>query len=683
MTADNCDNRQYHPRPDFHRGSVEGRDWLDLDGIWEFRFDVDDVGRKQQWHRPEIEFDRHIRVPFPWESHAAWGTEAAAGVDDYASTQVLLEPRGSQGAGAVQPRRHTIGWYRRSFTVPDDWRAGRVVLHVGAADWEIEVWVNGQALGQMESGYLPVEFDLTDALCDGENLLVCRVHDPQYVEDRPLGKQHRWYTTCSGIWQPVWLEPLPETHVQNIRLTPDLGNKSVGVEATCKMSADTTQMVVGISDEQGRQVGQQVLELQEEGRFSGWVQLGDDAVTWSPACPHLYDVTVTLRNGDVDIDTVYSYFGLREIGVAPIVADGPHYVTVNGRSVYLKGTLDQSFNPWGVYTYPSDEALRRHLEQAIEAGFNFLRVHVKLETPRYLYWADRLGLLLQCDLPNFGYDGWSEAALDRHERLLHGALARDYNHPSIISWCLFNETWGLGGDDYRDDSERQKWVERMWRLAKQTDPTRLIEDNSACLYDHVVTDLNSWHFYLNDYEEASSHIANVVANTRPGSSFNFVSGREQNNQPLLNSEYGGISCQMGDKDVSWCFKFLTDLLRQHPEICGYVYTELHDIEWERNGVYNYDGSRKQFGYNVAEFQSEPYFAFDGPPAETVSPASQLRLPVFTVCETLDEIALPDVEVRLNGTDTVGCQLTGLPSGRIEWAELGTPVHHRKCLSPEL
>ncbi|NLJ36834.1 MAG: hypothetical protein GX358_11475 [candidate division WS1 bacterium] len=673
MTADKCDQQQYHPRPDFHRGLIEGQDWLSLDGTWEFRFDPDDVGKEQQWHRSKTEFDRRIRVPFPWESHAAWGTEAAADCDDYMSSQVLLEPDDQQSASSEQPRRQTIGWYRRCFTVPPQWRGRRVVMHVGAADWEIEVWVNGQSLGEVESGYLPVEFDLTDTLVEGENQLTCRVHDPQDVQDRPLGKQHQWYTTCSGIWQPVWLEPRHEKHISSLYLTPDFHNKSVVVDAANVHSLPDAQLEVTVCDQQGQEVARQILEPQEEGRFRGQLRLGNDAVAWSPDCPHLYDVTATLRAGDGVVDTVHSYFGLREVGVGPVCEGGPNYVTVNGKPVYLKGALDQSFNPWGVYTYLSDSELHRHLQQALEAGFNFVRVHVKLENPRYLYWADRLGILLQCDLPNAGYDGWSEAAQRRHEALLRGAIARDYNHPSIISWCVFNETWGLGGDSYRDKPQRQEWVAQMWRLARQLDASRLIEDNSPCLYDHVVTDLNSWHFYLNDYEQASEHIATVVKKTWPGSEFNFVPGYTQDDQPLLNSEYGGISARMGDKDVSWCFKFLTDLLRQHPQICGYIYTELHDIEWERNGIYNYDGSSKEFGYAPADMQADPYFAFDGPPAEIVKPAAELRLPVFIARQSSDSGDPPHVEISLSGIDSLGCTLADLPAGRIEWEPAGEGV----------
>jgi len=208
-------------------------------------------------------------------------------------------------------------------------------------------------------------------------------------------------------------------------------------------------------------------------------------------------------------------------------------------------------------------------------------------------------------------------------------IARDGGHPSIIAWCLFNETWGLGGEAFRAEMGRQEWVERMVRLARTLDPTRPIEDNSPCLYDHVTTDINSWHFYLNDYHQAKEHIRHVVESTRPGSPFNYVPGRFQGREPLLNSEYGGISAGMGDRDVSWCFHFLTNELRRHDKVCGYVYTELQDIEWERNGLLNYDRTPKELGYDPREINRADFLALDGPPCRTLRPGESVSIPAVS------------------------------------------------------
>ena len=250
-------------------------------------------------------------------------------------------------------------------------------------------------------------------------------------------------------------------------------------------------------------------------------------------------------------------------------------------------------------------------------------------------------------------------------------MARDFNHPCIFAWVLFNETWGLGFKQYAQSPDRHEWVKRMFRLAQDLDPSRPIEDNSVCSYDHVLTDINSWHFYLNDYEQAKEHVAKVVAETYPGSTFNYVGGNQQGDEPLMNSEYGGISARMGDMDVSWCFKFLTDLLRRQEKVCGYVYTELQDIEWEYNGVLNYDRTRKEFGYNVQDLQGPVYLGVDGPPAQTLAPGAEFapRLFVNRVGYTG---ALPKLAVRYVLTDSLGQSRT-LREDSIAWPASGDPV----------
>ena len=224
---------------------------------------------------------------------------------------------------------------------------------------------------------------------------------------------------------------------------------------------------------------------------------------------------------------------------------------------------------------------------------------------------------------------------------MRGVIERDRNHPAIIAWCLFNETWGLGsgrdyGQDYVQNPDTQQWVLSMWHEVKERiDPTRLVEDNSADKRDHVKTDLNSWHFYIDDYERARAHIDEVVENTQPGSPFNYVQGYEQDTAPLINSEYGAVSAGGGDRDISWGFRYLTTQLRRHEKIQGYIYTELSDIEFEHNGFYNYDRSPKEFGYDafapgmtVADLQGADFVGFDAPPVIVAEPNSTVSVPVF-------------------------------------------------------
>ena len=637
--------RPEYPRPDFQRGTSEGIDWICLNGTWEFAFDPDDTGEQNQWFDPgkhpskntaESPWTLQIQVPYPWESLAAWGDEEQSDNATYLSKNAYLNPEevtcgglDREGNYRDEPR-HTIGWYRKTVSIPENWGDKRVILKFGAVDWETTVWVNGQMIGKHNNGYLPFDLDITDALTPGEPArIVVRAYDAQDHGEQLAGKQIGWYVRTSGIWQSVYLEPRNETHIAQCHITPDIDNAS----ATFAVKVDGNLENTGVGNRSSL-----LLRWTCDG-LGGTVEVsGSDThwtVTippeqlrlWDVDTPHLYDVTLELLTDNTVTDRIYTYFGMRKVSIAKAPGGDYQYIYLNNRPIYLLGALNQSFNPEGVYTFLTDEAIRRDIERAKEFGFNFLRLHIKVDEPRLYYWADKLGLLFMCDIPNFG--DYTEKAKAHFVETLHGNIARDYNHPSIISWCNFNETWGLGGREYKDMHERQEWVREMYHLAKSLDATRLIEDNSPCLYDHVETDINSWHFYINDYEQAKEHIANVVEETYLGSAFNYAGGNVQSDAPLINSEYGGISAGAGDKDVSWCFKYLTNELRLHPKICGYVYTELQDIEWEHNGFMNYDRSVKAFGYDYLDINTLDFIAIDYPPGTTVTPGEKIKADIYT------------------------------------------------------
>jgi hypothetical protein len=272
-------------------------------------------------------------------------------------------------------------------------------------------------------------------------------------------------------------------------------------------------------------------------------------------------------------------------------------------------------------------------------------------------------MLLMADMPNFGEGGDTGLGRQRFEAMMREAITRDFNHPSIFAWCLFNETWGFGGQmsflnqllapvpalvpsdgtTIAETARRsalpgelsrpQDWVQDMWELAKQLDSTRLVEDMSVCHWDHLEyylhcdTDINSWHFYISDYEKAKEHIRNIVTSTFVGSTFNYVPGFQHKGQPLINSEYGGVGALDGDRDVSWSFKFLTNELRRYPQIAAYIYTELHDVEWEYNGFLNYDRTPKEFGYDPRVINESNTLPIDSPPVQHVKPGSEIQLEV--------------------------------------------------------
>ena len=678
--------RPEYPRPDFQRGTSEGIDWICLNGTWEFAFDPDDIGEQNQWfalgehpstNTTDSPWTLQIQVPYPWESLAAWGDEEQADNATYLSKNAYLNPEevtcgglDREGNYRDEPR-HTIGWYRKTVSIPENWADKRVILKFGAVDWEATVWVNGQIIGTHDNGYLPFEFDITDALTPGEPaLIIVRAYDAQDHGEQLAGKQIGWYVRTSGIWQSVYLEPRNETYIAQCHITPDIDNAS----ATFAVKIDGNLENTGVGNRPNHIQKPLLLRWTCDG-LDGTVEVsGSDThwtVTippeqlrlWDVDTPHLYDVTLELLTENTVSDRIYTYFGMRKVSIAKAPGGDYQYIYLNNRPIYLLGALNQSFNPEGVYTFLTDEAIRRDIERAKEFGFNFLRLHIKVDEPRLYYWADKLGLLFMCDIPNFG--DYTEKAKSRFEQTLRGNILRDYNHPSIISWCNFNETWGLGGREYKDMHERQEWVREMYHLAKSLDATRLIEDNSPCLYDHIETDINSWHFYINDYEQAKEHITNVVEETYPGSAFNYVGGNVQSDAPLINSEYGGISAGAGDKDVSWCFKYLTNELRRHPKICGYVYTELQDIEWEHNGFMNYDRSIKAFGYDYLDINTLDFIAIDYPPGTTVTPGEKIKADIYTSHFSHKTITGTTLHWQLDTMSATGDITRGRVSGSVD------------------
>ena len=690
MTGNNTDiPRPEYPRPDFQRGTSEGIDWICLNGTWEFAFDPDDTGEQNRWFTLECTADSpwtlQIQVPYPWESLAAWGEEAQADNENYLSKNAYLTPEevtcgGIERSGNYREvPRHTIGWYRKTVSVPETWNGKRTILTFGAVDWHAKVWVNGEYIGEHENGYLPFELDITDALTPGAStVIVVRAYDAQDHSEQLAGKQIGWYERTSGIWQTVYLEPRNATHIKQCHITPDIDNSTATLDITIdgEVSTGTTlnyQCVSPMGEIAGSgqraavggtETDQVVKGTRAETTLTIPINIPREHLhLWDVDTPHLYNLTLTLTAGESVIDRVFTYFGMRKVSIAKAPGGDYQYIYLNNRPIYLLGALNQSFNPEGVYTFLTDEAIRRDIERAKEFGFNFLRLHIKVDEPRLYYWADKLGMLFMCDIPNFG--SYTEEAQARFVETLRGNIARDYNHPSIISWCNFNETWGLGGREYKEMPERQEWVREMYHLAKSLDETRLIEDNSPCLYDHVETDINSWHFYINDYEQAKEHIANVVQETYPGSAFNYVGGNVQTDAPLINSEYGGISAGAGDKDVSWCFKYLTNELRLHPKICGYIYTELQDIEWEHNGFMNYDRSIKAFGYDYLDINTLDFIAIDYPPGKTVAPGERIKADIYASHFSHKTITETTLHWQLDTMSATGHVTRGCVSGKVE------------------
>ncbi|HEX8550341.1 MAG TPA: hypothetical protein VF681_02170 [Abditibacteriaceae bacterium] len=665
--------RPEYPRPERQRAFVEGVDWLNLNGPWKFRFDGDGSGHTKNWQNAATwpELNEQIIVPFCWESLAAWGEADAAGNDHYYSTRVFRNPLGVNRSNHRSAARYEIGWYYRRICVPRGgaWAGKRPVLTVGAADFFTDCWCNGVHLGHHEGGYTPFEFDLSDALREENGELVAdivfRVEDPTDNHEQPVGKQWQWYTTTSGIWQTVWIEPRGTATIETFRFVPDIDTSSVQFLFNCR-NAEASTVEIEITSPIGQKLRH---SMPVEKNIAEGLLLIPNAILWDPNAPHLYDVVLRLVSDGVELDRIETYFGMRKIDAAP-GPDGNIVLRINSVPRYLRGALYQSYHADGVYTATDVAVLRNDIEAAVRGGFNFLRVHIKIDDPILLHLADRMGMILMCDFPNFGEGGDTPTGRRRYEEMMLKAVERDFNHPSIVAWCLFNETWGFGGQvelvklfphleptpadialevpaaalsatepvveaglNKLENRGSHAWVQNIWELAKSLDSTRLIEDMSVVhwehldYYQHGDTDINSWHFYISDYTRAKDHIEKIAAETYAGSGFNYLEGYEQRRQPLINSEYGGVGALDGDVDTSWSFKFLTNELRRQGKISAYIYTELTDVEWEYNGFLAYDRSPKEFGYDPRIINSADVLPIDAPPIARHAPGSTVEIDV--------------------------------------------------------
>jgi len=604
-----------HPRPDFQRAQ-----WLNLNGAWEFRFDKDNAGLDQNWAAGKAEFPLSITVPFPWGSKLS-GVKSEA----------------------------DIAWYRRTIRVPAEWKGQRVFVVVGACDWLTTGWLDGQKVGSFQGGYTPFEFELTPNVKWGQDQqLILRVDDTPHPF-KLEGKQG--YGPAKGIWQTIYLEARPKVALETVHFAPDIDAGKVTVKATLSDAAPSPMTLEIQFKPQDRPQATASAKIPAQAKQVEFEIPLNPCRLWSLEDPYLYEVKAVLSGEGVQ-DTVATYFGMRKIGVAKLPGSEYPYITLNNKPVYLKLTLDQAYHPDGFYTFPSDAFMRDEILRSRQIGLNGHRIHVKIGIPRKLYWADKLGVLIMADVPN----SWGQPDKDMRneaEVALRGMIKRDFNHPAIFSWVTFNETWGLGTKDKGYTPETQDWVASMVKLAKGLDPTRLVEDNSPCNNDHVFTDINSWHAYLPGYKW-TEQLDEVCKNTFVGSKWNYIGGRTQDGDPLLNSECGnvwGYKGSTGDVDWSWDYHIMMNAFRRHPQICGWLYTEHHDVINEWNGYWRYDRSQKFTGVeelvpgmSLRDLHSDCYIAMGEELCQEVKPGQQVSVPLYVSLLT-DRIPNQDLTLR--------------------------------------
>ncbi len=560
-----------NPRPDFERPQ-----WQNLNGRWSFRFDKGDEGENAGWYGGTLASTHSILVPFSWGA-------PLSGVPDSAD----------------------IGWYQRTVEVPANWRGKRVFLVFGASDWRTSAWLDDTKLGEHQGGYTPFSMELTSVVKFGsEQRLTVRVDDSPHAF-KLEGKQG--YGKARGMWQTVYLEARGGDPLRYVHFTPDIHRNLVSVDARLLEPAPQA-MTLRIAFKSGDtfSAGGATLPatvLQHIARGATAVRFDvtvPNARLWSPDDPFLYQVAVTVEGSGIARDSVDTYFGMREISVVNLPGTSIPYVAVNGKPVYLQLALDQAYHPQGFYTFPTDSILRNEIVHARQLGLSGLREHIKIEAPRKLYWADRLGVLIMADVPNW-WGPPDSAAFHEHDYAMSEMIERDYNHPAIFSWIMYNETWGLtskvGDKDVYLPATQRRVIESV-QLAKRLDPTRLVEDNSPCCgWGHTVTDINSWHEYLAGWQW-QKHLDMVSDSTIPGSPWNFEHGFVQGHQPMMNSEFGnvwGYNGSTGDVDWSWDYHLAVNAFRTHPKLAGWLYTELDDVINEWNGYLRADRTSKETG----------------------------------------------------------------------------------------
>ena len=529
--------------------------WENLNGEWEFEIDQSDSGAARGLMRPEAVYSDRIQVPFCPESR----------LSGIAHTDFL---------NAV--------WYRRSFSISRQQLEKCVVLHFGAVDYEAHVYVNGRECGSHRGGYVSFCFDISAFVREGENILTVQAVD--HVRDRsvPSGKQSVefasagcFYTRTTGIWQTVWLEFMPKIHLVSAKYTTDLDVPSLHIEAETTGAA----LLRAEAFYEGRPVG--CGEVRSQGGPAALTLELSEKHLWEVGHGRLYDLVLTCGE-----DRVESYFGLRSVRL-----DGYRFL-LNGKSVFQRLVLDQGFYPDGIYTAPDDRELIGDIDRSMAMGFNGARLHEKVFEERFLYHCDRKGYLVWGEYPNWGLDHTCPEAVYGILPEWIEEVKRDFNHPAIIGWCPFNETWDQGGRKQEDGL-----LSLVYQTTKAMDSTRPCIDTSGNF--HVMTDI----FDVHNYEQDPALFAQYYEKLPVDGTFRDQFADRQHyrvGQPTFVSEYGGIGWT--DQAEGWSYgnapktkeeflsrlKGLTDALLDNPCMLGLCYTQLTDVEQERNGLYTYD-----------------------------------------------------------------------------------------------
>ena len=563
-----------HPRPDGCR-----KNWLSLNGVWDFEIDNAKVGLEKKFYTRDS-LDQKITVPFSPES-----VLSGIGHTDFMN--------------AV--------WYRRNIEIPTEWSGMRVLLHIDACDHTTRVFVNGKSVGKPhKGGYTSFSYDITDALCEKGNYITIYAEDDILSGKQFAGKQSTklnsygcFYTRTTGIWQTVWLEAVPAAHVVSYKVYPNISGPSVVIETkTAGTKTDDTLTIKAYYE--GKPMGEATVKMASSVALAQ-IDLAE-AHLWECGKGRLYDLVFELTSGDT-VDVMNGYFGLREVKLTK--EDG---MQINGKTVFGRFVLDQGFNPEGIITAPTDEALKFDIEASMACGFNGARLHQKVFEPRFLYHADKLGYMVWAEAGNWGFDHTDFANLENCLSEWLEEMERDFSHPSVIGWCPFNETWDRNGHP-----QSIALIDAVYDVTKAFDSTRPVVATSGSL-PTTRTDVHDVHDYEQDpalfrsyYAEMDKGIArDQLYRTKP---YTQVYKTEL---PVFMSEYGGIRWVMDQDNAGWGYgasvlsedeffarlEGLTDAILENPHFFAFCYTQLTDVEQEQNGLLTYT---RQFKFPAEKY----------------------------------------------------------------------------------
>ncbi|NBJ92331.1 glycoside hydrolase family 2 protein [Parablautia muri] len=569
-----------YPRPQFVRNN-----WENLNGTWEFRFDDANKGEKEKWYEG-FDGEHKIQVPFTYETKLS---------------------------GIQDESRHDHIWYGKKIQVDGDrLEKENYVIHFEGSDFLTTLWVNGQMAGSHRGGYARFSFDITDLVKDGENQLVVKVED-SFDMQQPRGKQRWqmdsyqcWYVQTTGIWKSVWSEYVPKVSLKSVKMTPVMNESCLeveyqvdapesmwdgclGVEATVTFDGEFINKVYTAVVSEHTCVKVDVAK--KNGSYA-WI-----VKTWSPEEANLYDISFRLIRDMEVMDEIKSYFAMREIRI-----DGNN-ILLNGSPLYQRLILDQGYWKDSHLTPPSEEALVEDIDKIHELGYNGLRKHQKTEDERFLYWCDVKGMLVWSEMAS-AYD-FSDYAVFEFTREWMEIVDQNYNHPCIITWTPFNESWGIS--QVKTRQAQQHFTEAIYYLTKSVDPYRPVVVNDG--WEHTISDIITLH----DYEEAGEVLKDRYVNLKEeilsseiyhcGFKSAMANGYEYIGQPVIISEFGGIAF---DNDTGWGygdkvntkedfigrFDKITTAIKEIPYVCGYCYTQVTDVQQEINGLMDIDRNYK-------------------------------------------------------------------------------------------